>query len=582
MENVAINHLSSRPLGSRGSRRVVSSAEAAAELSPTASAVLSALPAWWSARAERAGLTGRWLDVTYAVEAEPPFSMSSLPQLEDEWGPLSGEDVGRAYVEALSSATRSRHGRHYTPQDLSQYLWQNARLAFGISGEKAQPLPGLVRDPACGAGALLLPALREHLRATTDVNPAFVLARLPELIEGIDNDPAAVWIANLVLAAEMLPLLAEIPESRRRPLPALCRVGDGLNSNEREAVIIIMNPPYGRVKLSPEERERFADVVYGHANLYGLFIAAAEESLSKDGVLAALVPTSFLAGRYFSPLRKKMSDVLRLSSIAFVEKRSGVFNTVLQETCLPIFTRRKIKNTNIVGIRDDSRLSIAQVDTPRGEEPWILPRRTDLAAVSAAAAGMNLNLSTAGWKVSTGPLVWNRRTDDLTSVQVKDSFPVIWAADFDGGRLHLDDRRNSMRYLKLHSEKDHKVMVLTEPAILIQRTSAPEQIKRLTSVHLTQSEIDRLGGAVVVENHVNVVRPSRSQPAISMELLGRLLATNALDAVARCISGSVALSAFELSSLPLPNEETLSRLENLDDAAFIHEVTQIYRVGGKQ
>ncbi|GFZ99128.1 hypothetical protein GCM10011359_30200 [Nesterenkonia alkaliphila] len=126
--------LDARPLGARGSRRAISSAEASAELSPTASAVLAALPSWWSARAASTGLSGRWLDVTEAVNTEPPFSMSDLPQLEEEWGALSGEEVGQSYVEALSAATRSRHGRHYTPTELSSHLWSQIRSALDMKG----------------------------------------------------------------------------------------------------------------------------------------------------------------------------------------------------------------------------------------------------------------------------------------------------------------------------------------------------------------------------------------------------------------------------------------------------------------
>lgn len=212
--------LLARDLGPRGSRRLVGSSDPAAELTPTAAAVLAAIPAWWSARANAAGLDGAWLDVTEAVAATPPLSLPELPPLEQEWGGLSGEEVGQAYVGALAMETRSRHGRHYTPPLLAEQLWHMARIGLGRTGAST-PLTGLVRDPACGAGALLLPALREHLHASTAVDPQMVLARLPSLIEGVDNDPAAVWVANVVLAAEMLPLFARVSPGRRRPLPAL-------------------------------------------------------------------------------------------------------------------------------------------------------------------------------------------------------------------------------------------------------------------------------------------------------------------------------------------------------------------------
>lgn len=112
----------------------------------------------------------------------------------------------------------------------------------------------------------------------------------------MDADPSAVWLANVVLAAEALPVLSEVPEARRRPLPALASVGDGLAPSSRLARAVVMNPPYGRVRLEPAERERFAAFVYGHANLYGLFLAAGLAALDGRGVLSALVPTSFTAG----------------------------------------------------------------------------------------------------------------------------------------------------------------------------------------------------------------------------------------------------------------------------------------------
>ena len=121
-------------------------------------------------------------------------------------------------------------------------------------------------------------------------------------------------------------------------------------------------------------------------------------------------------------------------------------------------------------------------------------------------------------------------------------------------------------------------MTLEEPAVLVQRTTAPEQTRRLTSVYLTEDDLSDFGGSVVIENHVNVLRPTVEKPLLSMELLNRLLQTHALDAVARCISGSVALSAFELSALPFPDAETLSGWEDLDDHSLVTAVSHAYRI----
>jgi adenine-specific DNA-methyltransferase len=517
------------------------------------------------------GLSGLWLDPATAIDGLAPAPEST------EAADLSGHtgfDVGAAYVAALVAGVRSRHGRHYTPTDLAERLWAMARRALGqrIPG---LPLPGLVRDPACGGGALLLPPLRQHLSALAEADPRVTVAGLPRFIQGVDADPSAVWVANVVLAAELLPFVARIPAARRRPLPMLARVGDGLASPASRARAVVMNPPYGRVRLDDAERERWDRYLYGHANLYSLFIAAGLEALDDDGALAALVPTSFLAGRYFASLREEIAQQAPLRDVTFVEQRDGVFAGVLQETCLAAFTRRKARRTAIASA-NGRIVDVAKVPSPRGSAPWVLPRRADDAHVAAAAAAMPLTLASAGWKVSTGPLVWNRRRDDLGPEPSEASARVVWAADLDGGRLHQDPSRDDLRWLALRGT-DTAVMLLSEPAALAQRTTAPEQQRRVVCVEMTGESLHAWGRAVVVENHVNVIRPSNLASALSLAALVAVLSTRTIDRLTRCISGSVALSAYELESLPLPDETTLAQWENLRGVALERAVAAAYR-----
>lgn len=577
VSEAVVNALPARPLGSRGSRGQVSEG-GPAELTPTATAVLAAIPAWWKAQAVAAGLSGQWLDVERALQADPPVELPVDPPLGDSWGSLTPDQVGAAYVEALSAATRSRHGRYYTPRELATHLWSMARRALDAA-PGSQMLKGLVRDPACGAGALLLPALREHLHASFDVDPTLTLAGLPNLIEGVDADPAAVWVANVVLAAEMLPTLARVPSARRKALPTLARVGDGLAETERRARVVVMNPPYGRVRLSSSERERYAHVLYGHANLYGLFMAAAVESLDDTGVLASLTPTSFTSGRYFAQLRAHLGKEAGMTAVTFVEDRSGVFTSVLQETCLATFERRRRMKTRITSL-GSSETTIATVKVQRTSEPWLLPRRSDDATVAAAASAMTDSLATLGWRASTGPLVWNRRSDDLYANWGRNRSHVIWAADLDGGTIHRDPARDAMRYLALNVPSDPKVMILEEPAVLVQRTTAPEQSRRLVAALLSEEALAARGGRVTVENHVNVLRPTTADPAVGAAALARLLATKTLDQVVRAISGSVALSAYELESIPLPAPEIVQSWADLFGDALEAAVAAAYRPVG--
>ena len=471
----------------RGQRAVVTAATSAVSSEPAA-AVLAGVSEWWARRASAAGLSGLWLDVEWAVATEPPpLDLSAAEAVS-----LSGtaEEVGQAYVSALSDSDRSKHGRHYTPQPLAAELWAMTKRALGW--KRPQPLAGRVLDPACGAGALLLPVVREHLGAAARVDAQLAISAIPNFIAGIDNDPAAVWLANVLLASEMLPILARTERARRKPLPALVRHGDGLATTDEPVRAVIMNPPYGRVRLAGKERARFADYLYGHANLYGLFIAAALEALDDNGVLAALIPTSFLAGRYFENLRAALAKKSALREIAFVADRSGSFSGVLQETCLATFSRRKVRKVTVNSINGHVT-QVAKVASPTVVRPWLLPRRADDAPVAAAAIEMPLTLVDAGWKISTGPLVWNRRKGDLSSQPGSSRAPVMWAADIDGGVVHQDPARDAVRFITL-SDSDEKCMVLDQPAVLIQRTTAPEQGRRLVAAHLSTQVLKEWGG----------------------------------------------------------------------------------------
>lgn len=336
-----------------------------------------------------------------------------------------------------------------------------------------------------------------------------------------------------------------------------------------------MNPPYGRVRLEQQERERFANSLYGHANLYGLFMAAAIESLDDAGVLAALVPTSFLAGRYFENLRGMLGKQAPLREVEFVVDRSGSFSGVLQETCLATFGRQKSRRVTIASINGQTS-PVAKVASPRRTGPWLLPRRSDDAPAAAAAIAMPLTLATAGWKVSTGPLVWNRRKADLSASPADSRVRVLWAADIDGGVVHRDRIRDDVRFLTLRGNDD-RVLVLDQPAVLVQRTTAPEQARRLVAAHLDQSTLDHWGGRVVVENHVNVLRPRISSLPLSAEALTRLFASETIDRVLRCFSGSVAVSAYELEALPLPSAEALARWSQIEGNDFNKAVAAAYR-----
>ena len=305
-------------------------------------------------------------------------------------------------------------------------------------------------------------------------------------------------------------------------------------------------------------------------------MAAGAENLADRGVLAALVPTSFTSGLYFHKLRGYLAANASLDSVTFVEDRSGVFAGVLQETCLAVFSRRRNRKVE-VSRANGTIVSVATVPVPKGGGPWLIPREAADAATAAAAAKMPLTLKAAGWHASTGPLVWNRRKHDLHSRPSSNRTRVLWAADFEDGVIGQNQNRNSLRYLTTVGTPDEKTMVLTGEAVLVQRTTAPEQTRRLVATDLSPDILAKLSGRVVIENHVNVLRPTIDAPLLDRATLARVLQTKAMDRLIRCISGSVAVSSYELGSLPLPAVDVLASWKNLTGHALEVAVAAAYK-----
>jgi adenine-specific DNA-methyltransferase len=124
-------------------------------------------------------------------------------------------------------------------------------------------------------------------------------------------------------------------------------------------------------------------------------------------------------------------------------------------------------------------------------------------------------------------------------------------------------------------------LIVTQPCVLLQRTTAKEQPRRLIAAELPESFIRHHQG-VVIENHLNMVRAVEPEPCVPALVVAALLNSAAVDAAFRCINGSVAVSAFELEELPLPAPAVMARLARLvtggaPKAKFEAAITVAYR-----
>lgn len=588
MDGAAFRALSAR--GALGeslitARALATAAEGDGRLPFARAMAFTAVEAYWSSLPERA--EDRW------PVRDLPGSVT-LAHLSDRAAALAGRigttaaalgvleasyQIGALYTAMMPGSLRADLGAYYTPPALCDRLLGMA-VEAGVDWRTARVL-----DPACGGGAFLSPVALRMSRSLERCSARIAIKNILHRLRGFELDPFAAWMSHVFLEAT----LADLCRAADMRLPTVVDVCDSLACEPEDDGfdLVVGNPPYGRVTLSPELRHKYRRSLYGHANLYGLFTDLALRLARPGGVIAYVTPTSFLAGEYFKALRALLCRDAPPASIDFVFERKGVFADVLQETLLAAYRRSGapgVGQVHFLGQRPDGRIAATAAGSfrlPRAPgDPWLVPRASAHSHLVRCAGPMRHRLSDYGYKVSTGPLVWNRHKTGLRDQPGRGRYPLIWAESVrsDGTFEFRARKRNHQPYFEpLASE----MWVVTEfHCVLLQRTTAKEQSRRLIAAEMPASFVERHGG-VVVENHLNMIRPMNGTPAVPPAALAALLNSAVVDELFRCINGSVAVSAYELEALPLPPPEAMAAVEGMvsrgaDRAAIERVAKRLY------
>ncbi|EEF7677735.1 N-6 DNA methylase [Salmonella enterica] len=471
----------------------------------------------------------------------------------------AGYLIGSIYTAMLPTAYRSDLGAYYTPPPLVSRLLDLAEEA-GVDFSTAS-----VIDPACGGGAFLAPVAMRMLQRSKHASSEWKLAQIGKRLKGVEIDPFAAWMTHVLLECV---LIEHCIIARRRLAKSVISICDALTyQSPVDFDLVIGNPPYGKVSLDTEVREKFSRSLFGHANLYGLFTDLALRLAKPEGVIAYLTPTSFLGGQYFKALRELLIDESAPRAFDFISNREGVFDDVLQETLLATFKKSARKTPAKVsllvpeGLNEARVEPIGKVSIIKGDGPWLIPRVAEDAALLNRLKKMKTRLPDLGYVVSTGKLVWNRHKSQLRTEKTKGALPLVWAESVTSNGFKFSSvKRNHVPYIQI--EKNQRHLVTTDSCVLVQRTTSKEQNRRVLGVVIPQDFIDRYGG-VVVENHLNIVYADTLIRELSVETINGLLNSQVFDRIYRCISGSVAVSAYELMAVPLPSLDDMKKLEKI-------------------
>lgn len=193
---------------------------------------------------------------------------------------------------------------------------------------------------------------------------------------------------------------------------------DFLVSNmSRNYDLIIMNPPYMKIKQHTEYSKKLEKENVNTVNTYTSFIKKAIFCLNKNGIIISITPRSFMNGKYHIKFRKWIIDSYSLLKLTSFESRT-LFDGVLQEVVISVFKKSKQVNNIELEYIDkvneiDTSMTVKQelvIDRINGTIRFFKDKH-DLAVykgISKLNSIKDLNIG-----ISTGPVVYFRQSPKL-------------------------------------------------------------------------------------------------------------------------------------------------------------------------
>jgi len=383
------------------------------------------------------------------------------------------------YIDRVDVEYRKSLGQYFTPQSIREKL---------LSKLPKRENPKIL-DPGCGTGEFLLTA-KEYFKNSK--------------LYGWDIDEKLVEISQKL-----------VPDAQIEKADALKRNDYGKYD------FVIGNPPYYEFRPDAETRKKFAAIINGRVNIYGLFIHQGINLLKEGGYLAYVVSPSMNNGAYFANLRRFIVENCNIEYLSVLDSPS-LFHEALQSVMLLILKKGQNKGDYIF------------------KKNGILIFTEEVSYLDKAFEGKT-SLSGLGYKVMTGKLVWNDNKHLLTH-EAEGNIPLIWSYNITPDGLKLGNHERP-QYVKIREGYD------VGPAIVVNRIVGRPGSGRIRAALVPP------GMKFVGENHVNVIFPPKQarllqmEETVSLKDVLRQLNSSEKVRVVQSITGNTQISKNELERL---------------------------------
>ena len=334
--------------------------------------------------------------------------------------------------------------------------------------------------------------------------------------------------------------------------------------------IVVMNPPYRKLRSSSGERSRLNALGMGTSNMYSAFVWLALELMEDGGELVAITPRSFMNGVYFRPFRKVLVEKIALRRLHVYEARNVAFasDSVLQENVVFHGVRGgvagHVKLTTSHGPHDTGL-------TERIVEPWEVVSPDDPESVIRVVAdeneariadgmhGLSHKLSDLGLSVSTGRVVGFRAKDRLQAdARIGDAPMILPRHCRDGFVVWPQDAAATPNGLTV-SGPDDDLILPSGWYVLVNRFSAKEDRRRVVATLFDPGRVN--ADCVAFDNKLNVLHDRNGGLSEGLAKgLAVFLNSSVVDSYFRQFSGHTQVNAGDLRTMRFPDPDALVRL----------------------
>jgi len=238
--------------------------------------------------------------------------------------------------------------------------------------------------------------------------------------------------------------------------------------------MIIGNPPYFVCKKTdvPKEYEKY---ILGRPNIFGTFILHSLSLLKEGGIMALIIPKSFLNSLYYSKIRNHIKETCTILKIDDYIKTNDFIDT--EQSTLGLILRKSNSQLKVTECNYSLLLNGNYIFSD------------DLSKLRNLLEG-STTLKNMGFKVRTGQIVWNNHKGDLTDDEEK-TILVYNSNISNENNFELKQFKNDEKKQYLNFEGRN------EPVLVVNRGNGNSAYK------LNYAIIDK--GPFLIENHLNEI-----------------------------------------------------------------------------